>query len=113
MTGSAGAQPRPFPAPLALISHRLDELERRHDDTPPRGVLRTALLDGTDRHATLARAAMLRLHDRLAAEARQGAAQRRRTLPADRTAGDAWLSRLTAALAYHRNAASILFLAEA
>lgn len=56
---------------------------------------------------------MLRLHDRLAAEARQGAAQRRRTLPADRTAGDAWLSRLAAALAYHRNAASILFLAEA
>ncbi|WP_454019121.1 hypothetical protein [Azospirillum sp. Marseille-Q6669] len=113
MTGSTGAPSRPLPAPLSLISHRLDDLERRHDDAPPRGVLRTALLDGADRHATLARAAVLRLHDRLAAEARQGVARRRRTLPADRTAGDAWLSRLTAALAHHRNAASLLLLAGA
>ncbi|TWA62435.1 hypothetical protein FBZ84_111213 [Azospirillum baldaniorum] len=113
MTGSTGALPRPFNAPLSLISHRLDDLERRHDDAPSRGVLRTALLDGSDRHAALARAAVLRLHDRLAAEARQGAARRRRALPADRTAGDAWLSRLTTALAHHRNAASLLFLAEA
>ncbi|WP_247890197.1 hypothetical protein [Azospirillum brasilense] len=91
----------------------MDDLERRHDDAPPRGVLRTALLDGTDRHTALACAAVFRLHDRLAAEARRGAAQRRRTLPADQTAGDAWLSRLTAALTHHRNAASILFLAGA
>ncbi|WP_247890966.1 hypothetical protein [Azospirillum aestuarii] len=90
----------------------MDDLERRHDDAPPRGVLRTALLNGTDRHAALARAAVLRLHDRLAGEARQGAAQRRRALPANRTAGDEWLTRLTAALAHHRNAASILFVAE-
>ncbi|NUB23016.1 hypothetical protein GBZ26_28140 [Azospirillum formosense] len=113
MTGSTGAPPRPLPAPLSLVSNRLDDLERRHDDAPPRGVLRTALLDGVDRHAALACAAVLRLHGRLAAEARQGAAQRRRTLPADRSIGDAWLSRLCAALAHHRNAASVLFLARA
>jgi len=54
MTGVTGAPPRPTPAPPSPVSNRLDDLERRHDDAPPRGVLLTALLNGTDRHAALA-----------------------------------------------------------
>ncbi|MHA7066273.1 hypothetical protein [Azospirillum argentinense] len=69
MTGLCGTPRR---------SSLLEELERRHDDAPPRSAVRTALLEGAERHAALARAAALRLHDRLAAEAagapRNGAA---------------------------------------
>lgn len=86
----------------------LEDLERRHDDAPPRGALRTAVLEGAERHTALAFAALIRLHGRLAAEARQGSADRRRALPADRTGGDVWLARLTATLAHHRNSASAL-----
>lgn len=75
---------------------------------PPLDALRAAVLDGAERYALLAHAAALRLHDRLAAEARCGSAHRRRALPADRTATDVWLARLTAALTHHRNAASAL-----
>ena len=103
MTGFARTPPHPF-----LLPSLLEDIERRHDDAPPRGALRTAVLDGADRHAALAHAAALRLHNRLAAEARQGSARRRRALPADRTGGDLWLSRLAAALTHHRNAASAL-----
>lgn len=99
MTGLSRTPPR---------SSLLEELERRHDDAPPRSAVRTVLLEGAERHTALARAAALRLHDRMAAEARRGSAQRRRSLPADRTGGDAWLSRLTGALTHHRNAASAL-----
>ncbi|MDQ2106708.1 hypothetical protein QSG27_28735, partial [Azospirillum sp. C340-1] len=63
MTGLAGTPRR---------SSLLQDLERRHDDAPPRGVLRTAVLEGAERHSALAHAAALRLHGRLAAEARQG-----------------------------------------
>ncbi|MBK3737320.1 hypothetical protein GAY29_30565 [Azospirillum brasilense] len=99
MTGIARSHPLPS---------LLEELERRHDDAPPRGALRTAVLHGVERCATLTHAAALRLHDRLAAEARRGTAQRRRTLPAGRTASDVWLARLAASLTHHRNAASAL-----
>lgn len=104
MTGIAGTPPR---------SSLLEDLERRHDDAPPRGALRTAVLEGGERHTALALAALIRLHDRLAAEARQGSANRRRALPADRTGGDAWLARLTATLAHHRNSANALIRAGA
>ncbi|TWA67192.1 hypothetical protein FBZ82_107166 [Azospirillum brasilense] len=108
MTGTARSRPRPS---------LLEELERRHDDAPPRDALRTAVLCGealcgAERCATLAHAAALRLHDRLAAEARRGAAHRRRSLPAGRTASDVWLARLAASLTHHRNAASALVRAD-
>ncbi|WP_247895077.1 hypothetical protein [Azospirillum brasilense] len=99
MIGTAGTLPR---------SSLLKDLERRHDDAPPRDAMRAAVLEGAERYVALAHAAALRLHDRLAAEARRGSAHRRRTLPADRTVGDVWLSRLTGALTHHRNAASAL-----
>ncbi|WP_353858628.1 hypothetical protein [Azospirillum formosense] len=99
MTGIARTPPGPS---------LLEELERHHDDTPPRGALRTAVLGGAERCATLAHAAALRLHNRLAAEARRGSARRRRTLPVDRVITDEWLARLVASLTHHRNAASAL-----
>ncbi|MCW2237909.1 hypothetical protein [Azospirillum canadense] len=86
----------------------LDELERGHDGPPPRRSLKTALLGGGERHAALVRSATRSLHDRLAAEARQGAARRRAALPADGAAADAWLSRLSRTLAHHRHAACAL-----
>ncbi|QCO15494.1 hypothetical protein D3869_09770 [Azospirillum brasilense] len=105
MTGIARTPPRPSRLEdLAL----LEALERHHDDAPPRDALRAALLEGVERYTVLARAAALRLHVRLAEEARRGTAHRRRALPADRTASDVWLTRLTAALTHHRNAASAL-----
>ncbi|MEI6987227.1 MAG: hypothetical protein WCK65_13975 [Rhodospirillaceae bacterium] len=42
------------------------------------------------------------LHQRLAAEARQGLARRRGHVAADRLASDAWLVRLAASLVAHR-----------
>ncbi|WP_114861354.1 hypothetical protein [Azospirillum brasilense] len=99
MTGLAETPARSF---------LLEELERHHDKALPRSAVWTALLEGAERHTALARAVALRLHERLAAEARQGSAQRRRALPADRAGGDAWLLRLTGALTHHRNAASAL-----
>ena len=83
----------------------LDALERSHDGPPPRHSLKAALLGGGERHAALARSAARSLHDRLAAEARQGAARRRAALPAAGAAADAWLSRLSRSLAHHRHAA--------
>ncbi|WP_247874268.1 hypothetical protein [Azospirillum sp. TSH58] len=90
----------------------LEALERRHDDAPPRDALRAAVLQGAERYAILAQAAALRLHARMAEEARRGSAHRRRALPADRTASDVWLARLAAALTHHRNAASALVRAD-
>ncbi|MBP2293101.1 hypothetical protein [Azospirillum rugosum] len=86
----------------------LAALERSHDGPPPRHALKIALLGGGERHTALALSAARSLHDRLAAEARQGAARRRAALPAAGAAADAWLSRLSRTLAHHRHAACAL-----
>jgi len=83
----------------------LEDLEHRHDGTPPAGAVRMALLGGRGQAEVLAHAATLRHHTRLAADARLGAARRRARVPADQAPGDAWLNRLAAALAHHRHAA--------
>lgn len=84
---------------------QLDDLHRSHDGPPPPEVLQTVLLGGSSRRMPLAHAARLALHSRLAAEARLGTARRRATLPASGASTDPWLSRLSATLAHHRNAA--------
>lgn len=87
---------------------RLDSLHRTHDGPTPKPELRTALLGGAARANAVKRAATLRLHSALAAEARLAAARRRGTLTATACRTDAWLVRLTATLAHHRRAAVTL-----
>ncbi|PWC82306.1 hypothetical protein TSH100_24135 [Azospirillum sp. TSH100] len=87
---------------------RLDSLHRTHDTRPPSPELRVALLGGVDRANAMKRAATLRLHSTLAAEARLSTARRRSALTAATCRRDAWLSRLTATLAHHRRAAVAL-----
>lgn len=87
---------------------RLDSLHRSHDARPPTPELRTALLGGTARANAVKRAAMLRLHTDLAAEARLAASRRRGALTAAACRTDAWLTRLAATLAHHRRAAVAL-----
>ncbi|BAI70816.1 hypothetical protein AZL_001780 [Azospirillum sp. B510] len=87
---------------------RLDSLHRSHDGQPPKPALRAALLGGRERANALKRAATLRLHGTLAAEACFAAARRRRGLTAATCRSDAWLARLAATLAHHRGAAVAL-----
>lgn len=87
---------------------RLDSLHRTHDARPPRPELRTALLGGHIRANAVKRAATLRLHGDLAAEARLATARRRGALTAAACRTDAWLARLAATLAHHRRAAVAL-----
>lgn len=87
---------------------RLDSLHRTHDGPTPKPELRTALLGGAARANAVKRAATLRLHTDLAAEARLATARRRRGLTATACRTDAWLARLTATLAHHRGAAVAL-----
>ncbi len=91
---------RVFPVPDTI-----DDLDRRHDGPHPAHAARVALLGGRANADAMAHDAMLRHHQRLAADARLGAARRRSALPGDAAAGDAWLARLTAAIAHHRHAA--------
>ncbi|CAO3417683.1 hypothetical protein [Azospirillum doebereinerae] len=86
----------------------LAALHRRYDGPAPAGELRKARLGGGTRANALRRSAVLALHENLAAEARLGAARRRRTLSWMHTDGDAWLARLAATLAHHRHAALAL-----
>lgn len=86
----------------------LDDLHRRHDGRPPEQVLRVAGLGGPARTDRLVRDAARNAHQRLAADAQQGAVRRRAALAGDAVGGDAWLARLTATLAHHRHAASRL-----
>ena len=87
---------------------RLDSLHRSHDARLPTPELRTALLGGAARANAVKRAAMLRLHTDLAAEARLAASRRRGALTAAACRTDAWLTRLAATLAHHRRAAVAL-----
>jgi hypothetical protein len=87
---------------------RLDSLHRIHDGPTPKPELRAALLGGPDRANALKRAATLRLHTDLAAEARLATARRRGSLSAAACRTDAWLARLAATLAHHRRAAVAL-----
>ncbi|PWC36442.1 hypothetical protein [Azospirillum sp. TSO35-2] len=89
---------------------RLDSLHRTHDGQPPKPELRLALLGGPSRADALKRAATLRLHTDLTAEARLAIARRRRGLTATSCRADAWLARLAATLAHHRGAAVTLLL---
>ncbi|PWC50628.1 hypothetical protein [Azospirillum sp. TSA6c] len=86
----------------------LDSLHRTHDAKPPKQELRSALLGGPNRANAIKRAATLRLHSTLAAEARLAAARRRGALTAASCRTDAWLARLAATLAHHRRAAVAL-----
>jgi hypothetical protein len=86
----------------------LDSLHRTHDARPPTPELRTVLLGGAARASTVKRAATLRLHTDLAAEARLASARRRGALTATACRTDAWLTRLAATLAHHRRAAVAL-----
>jgi len=83
----------------------LDDLHSRHDGPPPAHAARVTLLGGRLRADALATDAARGFHQRLAAEARLGAARRRAALPAAAVVGDAWLARLAATLAHHRDAA--------
>ena len=87
---------------------RLDSLHRTHDGPTPKPELRTVLLGGAARASTVKRAATLRLHTDLAAEARLASARRRGALTATACPTDAWLIRLAATLAHHRRAAVVL-----
>ncbi len=87
---------------------RLDSLHRTHDGPTPKPELRTALLGGAARANAVKRAATLRLHTDLAAEARLASARRRGALTATACTTDAWLARLAATLAHHRGAAMAL-----
>lgn len=86
----------------------LNRLHRTHDGPPPKPELRIALLGGPTRANAVKRAATLRLHSMLAAEARLAAARRRSSLSAATCRTDAWLARLAATLAHHRRAAVAL-----
>ncbi|CAO3352964.1 hypothetical protein [Azospirillum melinis] len=86
----------------------LDSLHRTHDAKPPKQELRSALLGGPRRANAIKRAATLRLHSTLAAEARLATARRRGALTAASCRTDAWLARLAATLAHHRRAAVAL-----
>lgn len=86
----------------------MDSLHRSHDAKPPKQELRSALLGGAARANAIKRAATLRLHTNLAAEAQLAAARRRRSLNAAACRTDAWLTRLAATLAHHRQAAVAL-----
>lgn len=87
---------------------RLDNLHRTHDGKPPKQELRSALLGCPSRANAIKRAATLRLHNTLAAEARLATARRRGALTAASCGADAWLARLAATLAHHRQAAVAL-----
>ncbi|WP_448190081.1 hypothetical protein [Azospirillum sp. sgz301742] len=83
----------------------LDDLHRRHDGPPPAHAVRVAELGGRLRADDRARDAAYHHHQRLAADARLGAARRRSALPGLAVIEDSWLARLAAALAHHRHAA--------
>lgn len=83
----------------------LTDLHRRYDGAPPREALRVATLGGAVNANALRRAAALTLNERLAADARLATARRRAALPARACLRDAWLARLCATLAHHRDAA--------
>ncbi|PWC64555.1 hypothetical protein TSH7_10355 [Azospirillum sp. TSH7] len=87
---------------------RLDSLHRTHDGPTPKPELRTALLGGAARANAVKRAATLRLHTDLAAEARLASARRRGALTATACTTDTWLARLAVTLAHHRRAAVAL-----
>ncbi len=87
---------------------RLDNLHRTHDGQTPKPELRTVLLGGSARANAVKRAATLRLHSDLAAEARLATCRRRGALTATACRTDAWLARLAATLAHHRRAAVAL-----
>jgi hypothetical protein len=91
---------RTIPSPATF-----DDLHRHHDGPPPMHAARVAALGGRLRADARMRDATVRHHQTLAADARLGAARRRSALPGDAAAGDAWLTRLAAALAHHRHAA--------
>lgn len=90
----------------AYPPHSLDRLYRAFDGPVPVGMLQYAL-NGQSRETAIQWAA-LSLHQRLAAEARLGAARRRAMLPACTCSRDVWLNRLAATLAHHRHAAASL-----
>jgi hypothetical protein len=83
----------------------LDDLHRRHDGPPPAHAVRVAALGGRIRADAGMRDAARHHHQRLAADARQGAARRRAALSGIAATDDAWLTRLAATLAHHRHAA--------
>lgn len=83
----------------------LTDLHRRYDGAPPREALRVATLGGAAKANALRRATALALNERLAADARLATARRRAALPARACFRDAWLARLCATLAHHRDAA--------
>jgi hypothetical protein len=87
---------------------RLDSLHRSHDARPPKPELHLTLLGGHIRANAIKRAATLRLHSDLAAEARLAASRRRGSLTAATCRTDAWLARLAATLAHHRRVAVAL-----
>ncbi|WP_207460174.1 hypothetical protein [Azospirillum sp. SYSU D00513] len=81
------------------------DIDLRYDGPAPAGARRCGRLGGRKVADALARTAARDLHGRLAAEARLGAARRRRILSPLAAAQDPWLLRLTATLAHHRSMA--------
>ncbi|WP_431856649.1 hypothetical protein [Azospirillum sp.] len=88
------------------FSDRIDDLHRRYDGPLPDTVARVAALGGRARAEALSREVAWAFHQRLAADARLGAARRRAALAAAEVSGDAWLARLCATLAHHRHTAT-------
>ncbi|MBY6262421.1 hypothetical protein EI613_10935 [Azospirillum sp. 412522] len=86
---------------------RLDNLHCTYDSPPPKPELRAALLGGPGRANAIKRAARPHLHATLAAEARLAIARRRGALSAVTCRTDAWLARLAATLAHHREGAVV------
>lgn len=86
----------------------LDALHRRYDGSPSGEELRLATLGGPRRADAVRHAAVMALHERLAAEARLGTARRRAALSGRACVGDGWLKRLTLTLAHHREIAITL-----
>lgn len=90
----------PFP-PLTLESQHA-----AFDGPIPAGALHP-VSHGKDGQAAVLRAALF-LHDRLASDARQGAARRRAAVRRNQCRHDIWLNRLVATLAFHRDTATRL-----
>jgi hypothetical protein len=91
--------------PRSPSCRRLCRLERDHDGPLPAAALAELLAGGAGAAAAALRRAESGLHERLAAEARLGAARRRRRLSPAAALSDGWLRRLCLALAGHRRAA--------
>src|SRR4051794_23583830 len=82
----------------------LTDLYRTHNGPPPRPALRAALLDENSPHEMRRLRAGWTLASRLAADQRLGISRRRASC-ATSPLSDAWLTRLVADLAHHRDIA--------